>query len=42
MGTSYNKDKDKDEGTNPDCEPSTPYLSNIGQVIDNDDETETT
>ena len=42
MDTSYNKEEVKDEGTNLDYEPSTPDPPNHSQVIDSDDETETT
>ena len=33
---------EKYEGMTPDSKPSTPDLPNPGQVIDSDDETETT
>ena len=42
MDTSYNKDNEKYEGMTLDPKPSTPYPPNHGQVIDSDDETETT
>ena len=42
MDTSYNKDNDKDEGMTLDSELSTPDPPNTGQIIDSDDETETT
>ena len=38
MGTSYNKDKYKDDGTTPYSETSTPYPPNTVQVIDSNDE----
>ena len=42
MDTSYNKDKDEDEGMTPDSEPSTPDPLNNGQVIDRNNKTDTT
>ena len=42
MDTSYNKDKDKYEEINLDSEPSNPDPPNNGQLIDSDDETDTT
>ena len=42
MDTSYKKDEGEDEGITPDSELSTPYSPNTSQVIDRDDETETT
>ena len=42
LDTSYNKDAGKDEGMTVDSELSTPDPPNTGQVIERDDETETT
>ena len=42
MATNHNKYKDEDEGMNLDYKPSTLYPHNTGQVIDIDDEMETT
>ena len=42
MDTSYKKEKDKDKGTTLESKPSTQDLPNTGQVIDSDDEMETT
>ena len=42
MDTIYNKDEEEVEGINLDSKTSTPDPPNPGQVIDSDDETETT
>ena len=42
MDTSYNKGEDEYEGMTLNSKPSTPDLPNTGQVIDSNDEKETT
>ena len=42
MDTSYNKDEDEYEWMKLDYKSSTPVPYNTGQIIDSDDETETT